>query len=193
MKKLLGVTTLFSLVLLLAACSGSSGSSSTAPDATQAYNLKVNLTDMPMSGVSSVHVTVATVRVHQSADAGTDAAGWQDIPVTAGMPVDVLSLRNGVLLELCRTTLPPGDYQQIRLVMTPNAGGGDASRNYVMTMDGVTHPIDMPSDVKITHSFSVASGKTDVTLDFVAANSMHQRGNGTYYMEPVIHASTMMK
>jgi len=190
MKKLFGVISLFSFTLLLAACSGGS---STAPDAAQAYNLKVNLTDMPMSGVNSVHVTVATVRVHQSADAGTDAAGWQDIPVTAGMPVDVMCLRNGVLLELCRTTLPPGDYQQIRLVMTPNAGGGDASRNYVMTMDGVTHPIDMPSDVKITHSFSVASGKTDVTLDFVAANSMHQRGNGTYYMEPVIHASTMMK
>jgi hypothetical protein len=175
MKKLLGATTLLSFILLLAACSGGS---STAPDATQAYNLKINLTDMPMSGVNSVHVTVATVRVHQSASAGTDTAGWQDIPVTAGMPVDVMSLRNGVLLELCRATLPPGDYQQVRLVMT---------------LDGVTHPIDMPSDVKITHSFTVASGQTDVTLDFVAADSMHQRSNGTYYMEPVIHASTMMK
>jgi hypothetical protein len=190
MKKFLGASSLISLIVFLGACSGSS---STAPDASQAYNLKVSLTDMPMSGVNSVHVTVAAVRVHQSADAGTDAAGWQDIPVTAGMPVDVMSLRNGVLLELCRTTLPPGDYQQVRLVMTPNAGGDDASRNYVMTMDGATHPIDMPSDVKITHSFTVASGQTDVTLDFVAADSMHQRGNGTYYMEPVVHASTTMK
>ena len=190
MKKLLGAISLFSFTLLLAACSGGS---STAPDASQAYNLKVSLTDMPMSGVNSVHVTVVTVRIHQNADAGTDSAGWRDIPVTAGMPVNVMSLRNGVLLELCRTALPPGNYQQVRLVMTPNAGGGDASRNYVMTMDGVTHPIDMPSEVKITHSFTVSSGQTDVTLDFVAADSMHQRSNGTYYMEPVIHASTMMK
>jgi hypothetical protein len=189
MKKLFGAIALSSLVLVLAACSGSTSSD---PDIPRDYNLKVSLTDMPMSGVRSVHVTVATVRVHQSADAGTGAAGWHDLPVTAPMPVDLMTLRNGVLLELCRTTLPPGDYQQLRLVMTPNAGGGDASRNYAMTMDGIAHPMDMPSDVKIVHPFAVGAGTTDVTLDFVAADSMRQRGDGTYFMEPVVHPTSMM-
>jgi hypothetical protein len=191
MKNLFRTIALSSVVVLLAACSGGSGGG-TGPDASQDYNLKVSLTDMPMTNVKAVHVTVASVRVHQSADAGADAAGWQEIPVTAAMPVDMMTLRNGVLLELCRTTLSAGDYQQVRLVMTPNAGGGDASRNYVTTMDGATHPVDMPSDVKILHSFTVGSGQTDVTLDFVAADSMHQRGNGSYYMNPVIHPSSKM-
>lgn len=189
-KKILIALAMVPVVAVIAACSSGSG---TGPDAAQSYNLRVNLTDKPMMSMQSVNVSIAMVRVHQSASADPGAAGWHDMPVTATMPIDLMKVRNGVVQELCRTSLDPGSYQQMRLVMTPNAGPGDASHNNVMTMDGVTHPVEMPTDVKIVHPFTIGAGKTDITLDFIASDSMHQRGNGTYYMTPVIHPSTMMQ
>lgn len=189
MKRLLGAAVLLPLALLLAGCSGNSG---TGPDGSgeQDYNLKMSLTDMPMEGMRSVHVTITAVRVHQSAGADPAGAGWREIPVTAKMPVDLMKLHGGVLMELCRDSLDPGTYEQVRLVMSPNAAGGDASRNYMTMMNGQMQPFDMPYDIKIVHPFTIGAGKTDVTLDFVASESMHQRGNGSYYMTPVINASS---
>jgi hypothetical protein len=154
----------------------------------------VNLTDAPMMAMQAVNVTVATVRVHQSSDAAPDTAGWRDIPVTAAMPVNLMSLTGGVLLELCSVNLDPGSYQQVRLVLQPNAGSLPPYRNSVMTTDGVTHPMDIPSDsIKIVHPFTVAAGTTtDLVLDFNAAQSVQQTGGGSWFMQPVITASSTM-
>jgi len=139
-------------------------------------------------------VTVAAVRIHQSADAAPGAAGWQEIPVTAAMPVDLMRMRGGVLYELCTANLGTGHYQQVRLVVMPNTGATPPYNNSVMTMDGTMHPVDMPGDIKIVHSFNVAVGTTtELTLDFNAGLSMHQRGNGSYFMQPVVSATSMMK
>jgi hypothetical protein len=173
--------------VLPAACSGGGG------DDGGSSNLRVNLTDAPMMGMRAVNVTITSVRVHQSADAAPGAAGWRDMPVTAAMPVDLMRLRGGVLYELCSERLDPGHYQQVRLAVMPNAGAGPPYRNSVTTMDGAVHPVDMPADIKVLHSFTTVDGRlTDLTLDFDAEQSMHQRGSGTYYMQPVVHASSMM-
>jgi hypothetical protein len=198
MKKLLALGALLAAAAVAASCSSGS---STGPDmgtgtgpggGTQSYTLRVNLTDAPMMGLSAVNVTIASLRVHQSASAAPGDPGWMEIPVTAQMPVDLMRYRNGTLYELCRIDLGPGTYQQVRLQLMPNAGATGPYRNFVMDMGGVTRPIDVPGDsIKIVHPFTVAAGtKTDLTLDFDAAQSCRQRGNGTWFMQPVIRPSS---
>jgi len=172
------------LALFAGACSSSSSNDA---------NFRVNLTDAPMTGVQAVNVTITAVRVHQSSGAASDAAGWRELPVTAAMPVDMLRIR-GLLYELCTATLTPGNYQQVRLVVRQNAGDAPPFRNSVTTADGAVRPLEMPDDMKIVHSFTVADGTTtDLTLDLKVAESMRQRGNGEYFMQPVIGASSVMR
>lgn len=184
MKKVFMPLVLLPLLFLFGSCSSGGDD--------EDFNLRFNLTDAPMMGLKAVNVTISSVRVHQSASAADADAGWRDIPVTAAMPVDLMKLRGGVLYELCNTNLETGAYQQVRLVMVPNATGAAPYNNAITTMDGAVHPLDIPSQSpKISHSFSVGAGtKTDVTLDFDAARSCRQRGNGTWFMEPWITANS---
>lgn len=174
------------LALFAGACSSGDGG-----DGGGEENLVVSLTDAPVDDVRAVNVTITAVRVHQSADAGTGAAGWRDLGVKAPMPVDLLRLRGGVLYELCRARLAAGHYQQVRLVVAGNAGAGPPYRNSVRTTDGRLHPLEVPSDIKIVHSFRVADGtRTDLTLDFDAGQSLRQHGNGDWFLQPVVHGSS---
>ncbi len=183
MKRVLACTAVLLSALAGACSSGGDGDE----------NLRVNLTDAPMDGVRAVNVTIASVRIHQSADAGNDVAGWRELPVRAPMPVDLMRLRGGVLMELCRARLDAGHYQQLRLVVAQNAGPNPPYHNSVRTMGGQLRPLEIPSDIKIVHSFQVADGTTtDLTLDFRADQSLRQHGNGEYFMQPVIHSSSTM-
>jgi hypothetical protein len=169
-----------------------SATSSTGGAAAGTAVLRVRLTDKPAEQYQAVNVTISTIRVHQSGDASGQAGQWVDLPVTATMPVDLLTLRNGVLQQLCETELAAGHYEQVRMVLTPNSGSGTSYNQSVVTADGVTHPLELPSgEVKIVHAFTAAtSGTTDLTLDFDASKSIVQRGNGTYALKPTIKASS---
>jgi hypothetical protein len=149
--------------------------------------LHVRLTDKPAPQYTAVNVTITMVRVHQSSSAGEGEAGWQDLPVTAAMPVDLLTLRNGVLYELCAANLPAGHYQQVRLQLAPNTGAEPPFNQSVVTADGVTHALEVPSgSIKIVHGISLNPEQvTELTLDFDAAQSVKQRGGG-FFMTPVI-------
>ncbi len=204
MKRTAVVFALIPLLGLLPMCGGGEGgvstSTSTSPDTTalpedttvRSSLLRVNLTDKPAEEYLAVYVTVASVRIHSSADAGAEDGEWLELPVTAAMPVDLLSLRNGVLYELCQAQLPLGSYQQVRLELMPNVGTEPPYYQSVLTADGVTHPLDVPSDtIKIVHSFSVdAALTTDLTLDFDASQSVNERGNDTWSLKPVITGSS---
>jgi hypothetical protein len=154
-------------------------------------NLRVFLTDKPAVEYSEVWVTISSVRVHRSGDAGELDGEWMEIPVTADMPVDLLVLRGGVLLGLGSAPLPVGHYQQIRLVLAQDPGA-----NYVVipdgTPEGIQQPIEVPSGtIKIVHPFTLEAAEgTDLTLDFDASQSVRKRGNGGYFMQPVIKASS---
>lgn len=191
------------LLATLPMCGGSSGDGIVGGDDAQVTSptpagesvrstLRVNLTDKPAEEYLAVSVTVVAIRVHQSSDVGELESGWRELPVKAMMPVDLLKLRNGVLLELCQTQLPVGHYQQIRLELAPNTGAEPPFSQSVVTADGVTHLLDVPSGtIKIVHGFSVAPQQvTDLTLDLDASLSIKKRGNGTYFMSPVIRAAS---
>lgn len=177
--------------LVLAACGGGGGDDGGGGGQ---GTLKVSMTDAPACGFDHVFVTVNQVRVHSSANAEANAGGWVNIDVVPARKIDLLSLTNGVLTTLGQTALPAGDYQQVRLVLDANRGGGaGALANSVVPTGGTEQTLDTPSAVqsgiKINRPFTVSSGTlTDLVLDFDACKSVVKRGNGTFGLKPVVTA-----
>lgn len=182
-KPLVWLTT-FLLAAIVAGCGGGGGSSA------QPGTLSVSLTDAPACGFDAVNVTVSKVRVHQSASASENDAGWADITLNPARKINLLNLTNGALEELGQTPLAAGHYTQLRLVLAANAGPGVANS---VVLSGTTAEIalDTPSAVqsgiKLINEFDVAAGqRVDLVLDFDACKSIVPRGNGSYALKPVI-------
>ena len=168
---------------LLAACSPGDD-----PDPTQG-TLKVSLTDAPACGFDAVNVTVDRVRVHESAIATESDFGWSNVILNPARKIDLLTLTSGEPLSLGQTTLPAGQYQQLRLVLKPNASGSPG--NSVVPTGGAEVALQMPSDiqagVKLIHQFTVEGGKlVELVLDFDACRSVVQLANGDYELDPVV-------
>jgi hypothetical protein len=173
----------------LVACGGGGGGSSSTPTST-AGTLSVSLTDAPACGFSAVNVTVLKVRVNKSATASDTDSGWTDIAMpTGGTKINLLDWNNGAAKQLGSTTLDPGHYSQIRLVLDPNNSG--TANTVVPTGSSTEQSLDTPSAVqsgiKLNGEFDVAAGtKADVTIDFDACKSIVTKGNGKYALKPVI-------
>jgi hypothetical protein len=168
-------------------CSSNSGSSSGSG------TLGISLTDAPACGYDEVNVTVSKVRVHQSASATENDAGWIDITLTPARKINLLDLTNGASEELGQTPLTAGHYSQLRLVLASNGTGTLANS---LVLSGVTPtteiPLDTPSAVqsglKLINEFDVLPGqRIDLVLDFDACKSVVKRGqSGRYNLKPVI-------
>lgn len=145
----------------------------------------------------------ATVNMHLTDDPANYDAVWiniQKVEVTmeghsaVTLPAirpgmyDLLRFRNGLDTLLLTTTLPAGKVSQIRLIL----GEG----NYVV-VDGQAHDLNTPSaqesglKLNLKDEF-VAGGAYDVWIDFDAAKSIHETGNGKYQLKPVIRAYTAL-
>jgi hypothetical protein len=104
-------------------------------------------------------------------------------PFRPGM-YDILKFRNGMDTLLLRGTVPVGKVNQIRLIL----GEGNT-----VVVDGVAEPLTTPSaqesglKLNLNETF-VAGGAYDIWIDFDAAKSIHQTGNGKYMLKPVIRA-----
>jgi len=123
-------------------------------------------------------------------DAAAGLSGIKDLAAFEGQAAvlyEGLAERHGAVAPL-----PVGHYQQVRLVLAPNTGAEPPFNQSVVTMDGVTHALEVPSGtIKIVHGFSVDTPQpTELTLDFDASQSVKKRGNGTYFMTPVIRATS---
>jgi len=193
--KILAVTAaIVPVPFLVVACGGGDGGSS---DNTTSSNgtLHVAMTDAPACGFDHVFVTVSKVRVNASNAAGDNDGGWTDIALPTPQRVDLLSLTNGVLFDLGRAPLPAGQYQQVRLVLSPNQGNTLA--NAVVVSGTTTElPLATPSATqsgyKIIQPFTVpANTLVDLILDFNACKSIVQQGNGGYSLKPVVTATPM--
>jgi hypothetical protein len=172
----------------LVACGGGGDAGTTAP-AQAMGTLRVALTDAPACGFDEVNVTVERVRAHQSASAGENDAGWTDIVVSPARKINLLSLQNGVLVDLGQTTLLAGNYTQMRLVLVSNKSV--AKSNTVKPTGGSETELDTPSaaqsGLKLINGFTIEPNKTNfIVLDFDACKSIVKRGNGTYGLKPVI-------
>jgi hypothetical protein len=199
---LLGALALATLLLLLVACGGGGsaggggGIGGTGSPSTLG-TVRFSLTDAPACGYAAVNVTIERVRIHASSSAGEADAGWSEVVLAPARRFNLLDLTNGVLAELGTTTLPPGRYTQLRLVLATN-GGATPLANSVQPSGGsetaLTTPSAQQSGIKVGVDVDIAAGQTaDVVLDFDACRSVVRRGNsGQFNLKPVISATAVV-
>ncbi|NRF65550.1 DUF4382 domain-containing protein [Aquincola sp. S2] len=191
------LTTLFALAAL-AGCGGGGGDAGGTPVPPPLGGgngtLRAWLTDAPACGYDSVHVSVEKVRVHQSASADEGAAGWSEIVLSPARRIDLLSLRNGVLSELGQTTLAPGRYQQLRLVLATNSAAAplaNAVRPSGEAEVELKTPSAQQSGLKLNVGIDIAANQSaDIVIDFDACKSVLRAGNsGNFILKPVLQAT----
>jgi hypothetical protein len=183
------------LLLGVAACGGGGGIGGTGrPDM---GTMRVSMTDAPSCGYEQVNVTVEKVRVHRSATAAETDGGWSEVVINPARRVDLLTLTNGVLVELGQTELPAGRYSQLRLVLAENSPAAPLA-NSVLPEGGVETPLDTPSGqqsgLKLNVGLDVPANRVlDVVIDFDACKSVVKRGNsGRYNLKPVIAVTPLL-
>ena len=196
-------------------CAAASSGAATVP---------VGGTAAPTGTFQHVYVTIRSIQGHTSATADNTSSGWQELApqlVSAPVQVDLLNLpQNGqcLLEQLGSTSLPAGDYQQIRLILLANAApsgpapsnaknacfndlGGDVF-NCVVDSNKVTHTLNLSSEantgLKIPPGqimggpIHVAAGQSvDLNIDFNTCASIHMEGNGDFRLKPVLTAGVV--
>lgn len=150
--------------------------------------LEVRLTDAPLDGVAEVNVPVDHVKVRSTGtsedDTGAEDGGWHTLEGEARV-IDLLSLREGVAEVIGEGEIPAGDITELRLVLA------DELPATLVMDDGSEVPLDTPSGtssgLKIKGDIPVVEDEDAVvTLDFDASLSVHQTGNGSYQLKPVL-------
>ena len=180
MKKLSVIALLVSLLYVLS-CSDDSTS---VDSVEQNGRLKMYLVDAPAS-FDSVIICVERVEVHKSGNDST--SGWFIINDSTRY-FDLLLLTNGASSVLGDTSLPAGQYTQIRLIIGPGS--------YVID-NGIKHDLEIPSGsqtgLKLIHQFTIEQGKLyELILDFNVDKSIIITGNGRYKLKPTIRVMPMV-
>ena len=143
---------------MLVACGGGGG--------TPQGSLRLALTDAPACGYDHVYITVDRVRVHTSANAQDQEAGWQELLVRPRQRLDLLALTNGVLQELGTLPLPAGQYQQMRLVLAENSPGQTPAQAVVPSGSGqelaLITPSGQQSGYKLQARFDITAVRSPI-------------------------------
>ncbi|WP_118195408.1 DUF4382 domain-containing protein [Albibacterium indicum] len=168
MKKIL---TLFSCIAVLGftACDNNNETTERTP-------VTIKMTDAP-APFDAIFLDVEEIQILTS-------GGRESIDVD-GDPFDILLYRMGRDTVIAGGDVPSGTIQEIRLIL-------DDDDNYVV-VDGVRHELKTPSGqssgVKLkVHDELVPNLAYTLLLDFDAAQSIVQTGNGGYLLKPVIRA-----
>ncbi len=207
---ILGLSLVISLaVAAMISCGGSSMSSNSPTTGT----VQTFLSDPPTCSAEFDHVYVTITKVEANISA-TSNSGWQTLVDLTSTPqqVDLLSLNPtatagfcGTLFMLGKKALPPGKYQQIRLILMDNTGtvSGDKCStgvNCVVPHNNTTTyelqlssqaqtGIKIPSSQIANGGLTVSAGQSvDFNIDFDTCASIVQEGNGQYRFKPVLHA-----
>jgi len=144
-------------------------------------NFKVLLTDNPAL-YDSVNIDIREVRVNFNDDSSGNNPGWINMSTNAGV-YNLLTLQNGVdtLLATTNFPTPTQTLKQIRLILGPDNS---------VVVAGIRYPLTVPSGsqsgLKINLNKQLNARLDSVLIDFDAALSIHQTGNGTYMLKPVL-------
>jgi hypothetical protein len=198
----------------------------TTPPTNQVGTINVSLSDpptcsAPAGNFQSVFITIRSVQAHTSATAGDNSPGWVElVPELNAHPVQVDLLHlpaNGACLLTTlgsNTSLPPGDYQQIRLLLVgdnPSGGAIPATNgcatlglvfNCVVTGQNSVSELQLSSQANtglkippgqvVGGPIHVGAGQAvDINLDFNACASIIQEGNGMFRLKPVLTAGVV--
>ena len=205
--------TIFAVVLMLVACGGGTTNSQTG-------FVNVSTSDPPTCSAPSgpyshVFVTVTDVRIHTSANAGSNDSGWVDLtPNLKNSPqqVDLLSQASTecfLAMLGSKTEIQAGSYQQIRVFLAPDntsisgnqcsSAPGNPANCLVLAADSSVHALKLASEaqsgLKIPSGqiaggkFTITAGETkDLDIDFNACASIVASGGGKFILRPVLHA-----
>ncbi len=140
--------------------------------------LSIFLTDAP-AAYDSVLIDVKSVEVH------TNNGGWISLPTNQGI-YDLLQLRNNVdTLLVPVQQIPAGKVSQVRLILGSGNRIVDGGNSYPLVI-----PSGEESGLKLNiHRTLQPNTSYILLLDFDAAQSVHQTGNGQYKLKPVIKAN----
>ena len=147
---------------------------SSKPNTTALGHVDLRLTDAP-GQFEAVNLVVTSVAIHRA------GSGWETIKQDT-TTYDLLALREGVFASLAAGDVPAGHYTQIRLVIGEGSNVVQASTSYPIEI-----PSGMQSGFKLVGEFDVpAAGAVELTLDFDAARSIVQTGQGSYQLKPTV-------
>ena len=205
MRSLRSVASLCVAAVLLAACGGGGTTGSlTSPAGSSNATLSTMLLDAPFrtSGgtVTAVNVTIAKVELLGS------GAPLVLATFSPSKHINLLDYQVNPL-ALSSSQIPPGTYQQLRLVLDTSS-----STNTSVVVNGTTFPLTIPSatggggfgnatsvdagdgagtsGIKVNVNLvAVAGAVYGYVIDFNAAESIVQTGNGAFLMKPVLVAT----
>lgn len=138
--------------------------------------MNVKITDSP-GAYEAIYLSVKEIQILTS-------DGTSTMPV-GPTPFNILNFRMGKDTLIASQDIPSGNIQEVRLVL--NTTGNQVK------IDGVIYPLTTPSGqssgVKLKVQESLEAGVAyTMLLDFDAAKSIVQTGNGKYILKPVIRA-----
>lgn len=145
-------------------------------------HLEVWLTDSP-GDYEEVNIDIQGVEINRNE--GNETTGWVALNVTKGV-YNLLHLSNGVDTLLGTADLPSGRLSQVRLVL---------GTNNTIKIGGEVKPLITPNKFQFLLKVLVQTqmspgGKYALKLDFDAARSIKDNGDGTYTLKPVIRLVT---
>src|SRR4029077_1753996 len=175
----------------------------------------------PAGNFKSVFITIRAVQAHISATADDNSPGWVElVPDLNAQPVQVdllnLPANGSCLLKTLgsNTSLPAGDYQQLRLLLVPDNPGSGAgtspnacatlgqtfnclvdSKNNLAELQLSSQAntgLKIPPGQVVGGPIHVAAGQSvDVNVDFNACASIIQEGNGKFRLKPALTAGVV--
>ncbi len=168
------VAILFSTLIIFAACSDDNKSGT--------GTLELRLTDAP-ADYEEVWIDIQEIYVNVTDD---EDGNWINLDDVKTGKYNLLDLTNGNDTLLTSCDLPTGKIHQIRLVL------GDDNQ---VKVDGEYHDMKAPSastsGLKLNVQATIEDGVIyKMWLDFDAARSIVETGNGKYILKPVIRVFT---
>lgn len=149
--------------------------------------MRVMLTDMPLSGVKEVHVHIVRVEIVGSGGPVL-LVDDPDIPDD----IELIALAGNPLL-LGQPLVPIDTYTQVRMIVSDEPG-----ENWVLDENDVRHDLTVPSGPQtgvklVTGQFQIVAGQVStLLLDFNAAASVHEAGaSGNWILRPTVAASVV--
>lgn len=136
----------------------------------------ISLKDAP-AAFDEVNIEVTGIEIHSNVD------GWVNIPVTDSI-YNLLLLQGNNATFLANAVLASGTISQVRLIL--------GTQNTV-SVSGTVYPLLLSSQdetgLKLNIHQELAGGVTyDMVIDFDAAQSVIDEGNGSYRLKPVLTA-----
>jgi hypothetical protein len=174
----------------------------------------------PAGSFKSVFITIRSVQAHISATADDNSPGWVElVPELNSQPVqvDLLNLpANGACLLKTlgsNSSLPAGDYQQIRLLLASNSSSNaafpsnacatlgnvfncvvDSNENFseLLLSSQANTGLKIPPGQVVGGPIHVAAGQSvDINVDFNACASIIREGNGKFRLKPTLTAGVV--